>query len=149
MARAKDDRTLDLFDVPQPAAPLPGAMDYRSVVCGIVTQMLRDAMAREPEIDRHDIAARVSRLTGKEVSKYMLDAYTSEAREEFNAPAWLMPALAVACDSLLYANWIASVHGGRLSIGREVLTAELGKLERQKIELERLIKNLKSRVVGS
>lgn len=137
----RDDRTLDLFEVPQPAAPLPGAMDYRTTVCGIVAQMLKDA-----DVDRYEIAARCSRLTGKEVSKYMLDAYTSEAREEFNAPAWLMPALEVACSAYLYTNWLALVRGGRLLVGREVLTADLGKLEKQKAEVERLIRELKKRL---
>jgi hypothetical protein len=141
MARAKDDRTLDLFEVPQPAAPLPGAMDYRSTVCGIVAQMLKDA-----DDDRYEIAARCSRLTGKDVSKYMLDAYTSEAREEFNAPGWLLPAVEAACNSHLYTNWIVSVRGGRLLIGREALTADLGRLERQKTETEQLIKKLKKQL---
>lgn len=141
MARAKDDRTLDLFEVPQPAAPLPGGMDYRAVICGIITQMLKDADA-----DRHEIAARCSRLTGKEVSKYMLDAYTSEAREEFNVPGWLLPAIEVACGSYLYTNWLVTTRGGRLLIGREALTADLGRLERQKLEVEQLIKKLKKQL---
>ena len=140
MAR-RDSLTLDMFEVPQPAAPLPGAMDYRAVVCGIVGQMLRDADA-----DRYEIAARCSRLSGKDVSKYMLDAYTSEAREEFNAPAWLMPVIETACSSHLYTSWIVGVRGGRLLIGREALTADLGRLEKHKLELEQSIKRLKKQL---
>jgi len=141
MARTKDDRTLDLFEVPQPAAPLPGAMDYRSVVAGLVGEVLRAA-----GVDRHEIAARCSRLSGKDVSKYMLDAYTSEAREEFNLPLWLVPALEEACGTHDVTNWLVATRGGRLLIGREALTADLGKLERQKLEVEQLIKKLKKQL---
>lgn len=141
MARAKDNRTLDLFEVPQPAAPLPGGMDYRAVVAGLIAEVLRASGA-----DRHEIAARCSRLTGKEITKYMLDAYTSEAREEFNPPLWLVPALETACGTHSITNWLVSARGGRLLIGREALTADLGKLERQRIEIEQLIKKLKKQM---
>ncbi len=141
MARARDDRTLDLFEVPQPAAPLPGGMDYRATVCGLVAQMLKEADA-----DRYEIAGRCSRLTGKEVSKYMLDAYTSEAREEFNVPAWLMPALETACSSHLYTTWLAAVRGGRLYLGREAIAADLGRLQKQRLEIDQLIKQLKKQL---
>lgn len=141
MARQKDARTLDLFEVPQPAAPLPGAMDYRAVVAGLVAEMLRNAGA-----DRHEIAARCSRLSGKDVSKYMLDAYTSVEREEFNLPFWLLPALEEACGSHAITNWLVGIRGGRLLVGREVLTADLGRLEKQKTEVEQLIKKLKKQL---
>lgn len=140
MAR-KDDRTLDLFEVPQPAAPLPGAMDYRSVVAGLLGEVLMAA-----GVDRHEIAARCSRLSGKEVTKYMLDAYTSEAREGFNMPLWLVPALEESCGTHAITNWIVATRGGRLLIGREALTADLGRLERQRIETEKLIRKLKKQL---
>lgn len=143
MAR-KDDRTLDLFEVPQPAAPLPGAMDYRALVAGLVSEALRVSGA-----DRHELAARCSRLSGKDVSKYMLDAYTSEAREEFNLPFWLVPALEEACGTHDLTNWLVATRGGRMLIGREALTADLGKLERQKIEVDQLIKKLKKQLEES
>lgn len=141
MARAKDDRTLDLFEIPQPAATLPGSMDYRSLVSGLIAEVLRASGA-----DRHEIATRCSRLTGKDITKYMLDAYTSEAREEFNPPLWLVPALETACGTHDITNWLVSARGGRLLIGREALTADLGRLEKQKLEVEQLIKKLKKQM---
>lgn len=140
MAR-RDNRTLDLFEVPRPAAPLPGAMDYRALVAGLVSEALRMSNA-----DRHEIAARCSRLSGKDVSKYMLDAYTSAAREEFNLPFWLVPALEEACGTHDLTNWLVATRGGRMFVGRDALNADLGKLERQKIEIERLIKQLKKQL---
>lgn len=137
----RDDLTLDLFEVPQPAAPLPGAMDYRSLVAGLVSEALR-----MPNADRHEIAARCSRLSGKDVSKYMLDAYTSEAREEFNLPFWLVPALEEACGTHDLTNWLVATRGGRMFVGREALNADLGRLERQKLQIDQLIKKLKKQL---
>jgi hypothetical protein len=139
--RAKDTQTLDLFEVPQPAAAIPAGLNYRATVAGLVGVMLKSA-----EGDRYDIAAACSRLTGKEVSKYMLDAYSSEGRDEFNLPLWVVPALEEACNSHLITNWLAGVRGGRLLIGRDALNAELGKLERLKEEAARKIKELKKQM---
>lgn len=137
MAR-RDGRTLDLFEVPQPAAPTPASMDYRLQVSALVAEILKAA-----EGDRYELASRMSKLTGMDVSKYMLDAYSSEARETFNLPFWLVPALETVCSTHVLTNWLVGMRGGRLLIGREVLAAELGKLERQRDEASRLIRELK------
>lgn len=131
--------TGDLFEVPVAAAPLPGSMDFRGTLSHLVGEMLRSA-----GVDRHAIAAACSRLTGKDVSKYMLDGYAAESREEFNLPLWVVPALETACSSHDLTNWLAGVRGGRLLIGREALSAELGRITRQKQELadqERALKD--------
>lgn len=139
MKRVKDTFTLDLFDVPEPAPELPGTMDYRPQVAHMVSEILRGAA-----IDRYEVAARVSRLTGKDLSKNMLDAYASDAREDHNLPFYLAPALEAVCESHVLTAWLADIRGGRLLIGREALTAELGRLERQRDEAARRIKQLKS-----
>lgn len=97
----RDAHTLDMFEVPQPAAPLPASADYRAQVASLVGDLLKEA-----DGDRFEIAARMSRLTGADVSKYMLDAYSSEARETFNLPLWLVPSLEVACGTHAITNWL-------------------------------------------
>lgn len=134
----RDTRTQDMFEVPQPAAPVPAGLDYRATVSALVGQLLKDA-----DGDRYEIASRMSRLTGVEITKYMLDAYTSEARETFNLPFWLAAALEVACESLVLSTWLTNVRGGRLLIGRDALNAELGKLERQQHLNAKKIRELK------
>lgn len=129
----RDLRTADLFEVPRPASPVPGSQDYRAVIAGLVGQML-DLASRAGK-DRYAVAAEVSRLAGKEVSKYMLDAYTAASREEYNAPAWLVPLIEAVCDCHLYSSWLAEIRGGRLYIGRDSLVAELGRVERACEEL--------------
>lgn len=128
-----------MFPVPVPASEQPGHMDYRHAVASIVGDVLRGA-----DGDRFDFAARMSRLTGKDVSKNMLDAYASDAREDHNLPFYLVPALEVACDSHALTAWLTDVRGGRLLIGREALTAELGRLERDRDTAAKRIRQLKA-----
>ncbi|MGO4699841.1 hypothetical protein [Dyella sp. 2RAB6] len=128
--RRRDPNNLDLFEVPRPAATLPGSMDYRTTVAHLLSEMFRESGK-----DRQSVAADMTRLAGKEVSKYMLDGYTAESRDEFNIPAYLMPVAEAACQSFIYSNWLASVRGGRLLIGQDALAAELGRIERERDEL--------------
>jgi len=132
MARSRDVATGDLFaSIPQPAPAEPGSMDFRTRVAILIREMLDAARAADPALDRYEVAARVSRLVGKEISKAMLDAYTAESRDAYNAPAWLMPALEHVCISHLYSNWNADIRGGRLVLGAAALDAEIGQIQEQ------------------
>ncbi|MDH5785363.1 MAG: hypothetical protein OEZ16_07110 [Chromatiales bacterium] len=134
----RDTLTLDLFEVPQPAAQLPASMDYGREIAHLVSEALNGA-----EGDRFEVASRMSRLTGRDVSKYMLDAWSSEARDAYNMPFYMVPVLETACETHMFSNWLADKRGGRLLIGKETLTAELGKFERMKEEVTRKIRELK------
>lgn len=138
MARNRDTRTLDLFEIPQPAVSLPASMDYRREVAHLVGEVLKGA-----DGDRYEIASRMSRLTGREMSKYMLDAWSSESRDAYNMPFHAAPVLEAACHTHELSNWLADKRGGRLLVGREALNAELGKLEKLKDEAARKIRELK------
>jgi len=129
MAR-KDERTGDLFAYPRPAVQAPGAYDYREVVSHLVSEVLAHADA-----DRFEIAQRMSQLTGREISKWMLDAYSAESREAHNLPFWLVAALEASCKTHQLTAWLVETRGGELLVGRESLEAELGRLERQKQSL--------------
>lgn len=140
--RVADTQTPDLFEVPEPAAAVPAGLDYRAAIAHLVGELLRQA-----DGDRHQVAAEMSRLTGKDVSKYMLDAYASEARDDFNVPLYLVPALETAVHSHVLTDWLVRTRGGRLLIGRDALNAELGRLERQHDQTMARIRLLK-RVMG-
>lgn len=132
---------LDLFDIPQRPAPQPGSMDFRASVSEQVSNML--AVAHQAGLDRHEVASRASRLTGRDVTKNMLDGYTSPAREEFNIPLWLAPPLEVVCSSTLLASWYAGVHGGKMLVGAETLDAEIGRLTREMEQSSEKLRTLK------
>jgi hypothetical protein len=114
-------------------------MVYRLLVCGLMAQMLKGH-------DRHEVAAACSRLTGKDVSKYMLDSYCAESKDDFNVPAWLVPAVEVTTDCWDYSTWLASVRGGRLMIGRDALAAELGRIQREQDRLSQHARVLKDQL---
>lgn len=135
----RDRYTPDLFEVPTPAAPLPGSMDYRLLVCGLVADMLKGH-------DRIDVAATASKLTGRDVTRYMLDSYAAESREDYNLPAFMVPALETATSSYVFSNWLAATRGGRLLIGRDALAAELGRVTREKDKLAQVEKALKDQL---
>lgn len=137
-----DPFTGDLFAIPQPSAPLPASHDYRPQVAHLVGETLRAS-----GLDRYRVAAEMSRLTGREITKTMLDAYASEGRETFNLPFWEVPALEAACQSHGLGCWLAQVRGGRLLVGRETLTAELGRLEQARDTAAKRIRDIK-RLMG-
>lgn len=138
--RRGDKLTGDLFQIPSPADPVDSSMDYSREVAQLVGQQLK-----ETTLDRYDIAAAMSRLTGREVSKFMLDAWASESREAHNLPFYMLPALEVALETHNFSHWQAEKRGCKLLIGREALDAELGRLQRIKDEAAEKMRAIKKR----
>lgn len=136
--RLKDDKTRDLFEVPTPPTTRPGSLDHRSQISGMVGDLIKEAAD-----DRYALAAEMSRLTDKDVTKYMLDAYSAESRDEYNLPFWLVPAFETASHTTALSAWLAEARGGRLLVGRDVLAAELGKLERVRDDANRKARALR------
>lgn len=137
----RDDRTLDLFEIPQPVLAVPGQGNYSVQVSELVSEMLKAA-----DVDRYEIAARMSRLSGDDVSKAMLDAWASPARLDHNLPFYRAALLEEVCASHVLTNWLVALRGGRVAYGREALLAELGRLERTRDEAGRLARELKRRM---
>ncbi|EKE78468.1 phage regulatory CII family protein [Oceanibaculum indicum] len=90
--KAKDARTLDLF------AWEPPALEQRFTFDDVRAATLDAAIAKgislvmaESEKSREEIADEMGRFLGQPISKNMLDAYASEAREthKINVPRYL------------------------------------------------------------
>lgn len=139
MAKVKDTRTLDIFLIPEAHISEPGECSYSREVAEIVGLML----AESGYADRYAISADISRLSGKDVSKYMLDAYASPARVEHSLPFWLGPVLEEVCGSHELTNWLVAKRGGRVAYGKDALKQELGKLVSLK---NKAMKDLNSRI---
>lgn len=138
MRHGKDDRTFDLFEIPQPVLAVPGQGNYSVQVSELVSEMLKAA-----DVDRYEVAARMSRLSGDDVSKAMLDAWSSPARTDHNIPFYRVALLEEVCASHLLTNWLVAQRGGRVAYGRDALLAELGRLERTRDESARRARELK------
>lgn len=143
MRRVNDNRTLDIFEIPQPRLAVPGCGNYSVQVSEIVGQLLKGT---GDDMDRFEVAAQMSRLSGDDVSKGMLDAWSSVARTDHNLPLYRVPLLEEVCASHALTNWLVNLRGGRVAYGREALDAELGRLERVAAEATRQAREIKRRM---
>lgn len=132
----KDTLTGDLFLIPRPVTPNKGALSCRAEISALMSDALKGH-------DRYEVATEMSKLLGREVSKNMLDAYTAESREEHIPPFDTAIAFDMAVGGHLLLDFAASKLGARVSIGKEALNAQLGKLERVRDEAAKQIKQLK------
>jgi len=138
MRRAPDLLTGDLFEVPAPRAALPGALDV-----GLpLRHLLSDLLKRSP-LSRYQVAARMSELAGHDITKNMIDAWTAESREGWRFPLEYLPAFETAVETHDVTAWLADLRGARLSVGREALEAQLGRVSRMKDDLARQERALK------
>ena len=142
MRSVKDTATIDIFEVPQPIHPVPGSGNYAAQVSELVGSILKAC----PE-DRYEIAAQMSRLSGDDVSKHMLDAWSSPGRCEHNIPLYRVPLLEEVCHSHAFTDWMVHMRGGRVAYGREALAAQYGKLQQMKDKVQQEMKELK-RMMG-
>ncbi len=138
MKRRTDTLTLDLFEVPEPTAPMPGALNF-----GLVLRRLLSDLLKGCPYSREIVAARMSELTGEPISKHQLDSWTAESREGWRFPLEYLPAFEVAVETTGLIAWVSSVRGGRVLMGKEALDAEIGKLERLKEDAAKKIRQLK------
>lgn len=141
MRRAPDTITGDLFEVPTPRTPRPGALD---VGCQL-RHLLSDLLKACP-LSRTEVASRMSELTGQEITKHQLDAWTAESREGWRFPLEYLPAFEVAVDTHEVGAWVADLRGSKLLVGKEALEAQLGKIGRMKDELSRKERALKKQM---
>lgn len=143
MRHGKDDRTLDLFAVPQPVLAQPGQGNYSAQVSELVGGILKAS-----DLERPEVAAQMSLLSGDDVSKLMLDAWSSPARTDHNIPLYRVALLEQVCATSQLTDWLVSQRGGRVAYGRDALLAELGRLERTKDETNRMVRELR-RLLGA
>jgi hypothetical protein len=141
MMHKRDTATPDLFEIPQPAPQAPGCLSCRVQIAHTMSEALRG-------LDRYDVASNMSKLLDRDISKHMLDAYTAESREDHIPPLDTAIAFDMATENLTLLNLYASKVGARVSVGKDALNAELGKLERLRADVAKQIKSIK-RVMGS
>jgi hypothetical protein len=142
MKKTHDPHTIDMFAQELPPAPAtaPGSLACRTEIAHIMSEALKGH-------DRYEIASKMSRLLGRDISKHMLDAYTAESREDHIPPFDTAIAFDLATGSNVLTEFAAKKLGARLSAGKDALDAKLGHLERIRDEAAKQIKQLK-RVMG-
>lgn len=140
--KARDSLTVDLFDgyypVPVERGNKPGSLDIGAEL----RHLLSDLIKASP-MSRHQIAARMSELVGHEITKNQLDSWTAESREGWRFPLEYLPAFEATLKTHELLAWVADLRGAKLSVGREALEAQLGKLENMKDQLRQQEQTLK------
>lgn len=145
-SRLHDDRTPDLFDVPVAPAPVEGSMQIAAEVCGVLNGMIDDAIAGRVIRNRYDLAARMSELTGCEITKAQIDAWTGVSKSAWRFPLEYGPAFEVACNSNGLQELFARKRGTRVLVGEDSLLAELGRIHTSREELKQRERQLKARI---
>lgn len=139
MARVRDLITLDMFDIPTPAPQTPGSMSYTREIAHVMSEALKNS-----PFDRYEVAARMSRMLGHEVSVNMLNAYTAESRDTHNITLERAIAFDAATEAYSLLKFHADKRGCRVLVGKEALLAELGEIGRLKQELAEQEKAIKA-----
>lgn len=144
MTRVGDGFTGELFtSVPQPAELDSPAIDLKVSIARAMSDALRKC-----EADRYEIAARISRTLGRDISKGMLDAYTAPSKDTHIPNLAFCIAFDAATRQNELLNLYAKLRGARALMGEDALRAELGRLEVQHEEIgkqRRALKNYLSR----
>jgi hypothetical protein len=135
--RASTNQFAFTFDAPQPAT-LPAALagiDAR--IARTVAEILKDE-----DRDRVVIAAEMSVLLSGQVSKAMLDAYASPAREEHNISFARMLALIAVTNRFDLLDRETRPIGAAVLVGEEIFTAEIGHIDSEISKLQQRKKDL-------
>lgn len=107
------------------------------VIAASVAYALKD----EPR-SRFEVAGAMSALLDEQVTKLMLDAYASEAREGHNISAARLFALIAATQRFDLLDAIMRRIGAALLVGDELITARLGHLKAQQRALTAEIRKI-------
>lgn len=135
--RASANQFAFTFDAPQPAT-LPAAL------AGIDARIARTVseILKNDDRDRTVIAAEMSVLLSYEVSKAMLDAYASPARDEHNISFSRMLALISVTNRFDLLDRETRPIGAAVLVGEEIFTAEIGHIDSEISKLQQRKKDL-------
>ncbi|MFB0874599.1 MULTISPECIES: hypothetical protein [unclassified Sphingobium] len=133
--RASADQIAFVFDAPQPATS-PAALAGSDVQ---TARMVAEALKGE---DRVKIAAKMTLLMDEDISKGMLDAYASPARDGHNISFHRMLALIAVTNRFdLLDNALRAI-GAAVLVGDEIYTAEIGHIDSEISKLQQRRKDL-------
>lgn len=137
---AMDDAQLGFsFDAPQPLASEGALASLERLIASGVARILKDDSR-----SRFEVAGAVSALLDDDVSKYMLDAYSSESREAHRISAGRFLALVAATGRYDVLDAVCRQVGAGILVGEEIFLAEIGHLESQRRQLDARLRTLKA-----
>lgn len=147
--RAANPNQNELMFFEVPAAPRhdAGGLDIALAVRETLTDLLGAATVQG--CDRHEVAARISRLSNHEISKHMLDRYTAPSADGWRFPVEALPALTQATGDYRLLELVAEACGCKVYRGEEALLAEIGALTMQERNVKARLVDLRKNVPDS
>jgi hypothetical protein len=124
MRRERDQLTADLFHIPRAPAPIGGSLDYATELRHVLSDALKKATR-----SRYEVAARMSELTGQQLTKEMLDSWTAESKKPWRFPFEYAAAFEEATDTNCLQELLGRKRGTQILVGHESLYAELGRIQ--------------------
>jgi hypothetical protein len=101
------------------------------------------AILKDDDRSREVIAAEMSALLAEPVSKMMLDAYASEARDQHNIPAHRFLALIAVTERFDVLDAACRRIGAAVMVGEEINAIRLGHLQARRDQIDAEIKKLR------
>jgi len=124
------DGQMSIFDLlasfQSPPEPHPGGLNIKYEFQGIISDAIKHC-----RLSRWEIAGRMSMLLNREITKYQLDSWTAESKEQHRFPAEYLPAFCEAAGSHEPLRYLAEKAGVFVLPGPEALRAEIKKIEEE------------------
>jgi hypothetical protein len=102
------------------------------------------AALKQCPLSRWQVAARMSELTGCDITKSMLDSWTAESKEQHRFPAIFLPAFCEAVASSEPLKILGQIVGVFILPGPEALRAEIRRIDE---EISKNLSEKKKRVM--
>lgn len=128
------------FEPPSPARMPAQLAGLGRQMSGMVALALKD-----DQRSREEIAGAMSALLDEPVTKMMLDAYASESREGHSVAAHRLLALIAVTERFDLLDMMARKIGASILYGDQLITAELGNIDRQMAKLRERKKTIQNR----
>lgn len=103
-----------------------GSFDIDRQFRELISQALKNC-----PLSRWQVAARMSELTGHEITKAMLDSWTAESKEAHRFPAIYLPAFCEAVGDSEPLRMLGKLVGVFVLPGPEALRAEIHRIEEE------------------
>jgi hypothetical protein len=106
-------------------------------------QEIIDKCIGQSPLSRDIIAGRMSELTGQQITRVMLDSWTSSAKQKHRFPAEFLPAFCIAVENNAPINFLAGKCGIFTMMDKDVLLAEMARKMSTRDEANKEIKKIK------
>lgn len=135
-----DERQFDLFTA---SRPVNGPASFAGIEAWIAAEV--GLILKEDVRSREEIAGAMSALSAEKVSRWMLDAYSSPARDDHNISFGRALTLMAATGNRALIEEAVNRLGGRILWGEEIFAARLGHLQAQRARIDAEIKQLRGK----